>query len=207
MESIAVKNGSINISSFNLSGNNRTKESFVKSEFLEVLESTNLKDLYANATRAAANLKSIGAFDYCDIDLATTPAKEGAYDVRINVNIKEKQIPFLKLETYLRRGALVSDIGCEALGALRNPFGYGEVISLSVGGSTALSRDVDIKINIPNATKYRNSAFIHARSAQENLYFFQSFHQKINAINASSSTRDNRHEVSLDHCLIIHDQI
>lgn len=189
-----VKNESLKIV-----GNEKTKRKFIESEFKESLESGTIKELHKNLVEATSRLKTLGVYSFVDTELIILDENTA----EITINLKEKGIPTLKVESNLRKGTVVNDIHGEIKGALRNPIGYGEMISLSMAGSNTGSTDALFQVNVPNLLDafYRSSLNFTLKSSDEYSGPQVSYHQNQQSCLLQLTSRNERHKLGYEFAL------
>lgn len=122
-------------------------------------------------------------------------AEGDEFSTDLAVKVHEKSVPFLKMESYVRTGKSSSEIGAEIQGALRNPFGHGEVIKISAGKSSNGARDFLLSANIPNISRDRGDLIASVKVSEEDNSSFVSFQQKIESIGVEYISRNGHHRV------------
>eukprot|EP01041_Mallomonas_annulata_P000862 gene862-1683_t len=198
---ILLKDLPVIIESIKINGNNRTRKDYIESELSECLNSTHIKQLHSNLSQATARLRSLGVYDYVDIDLEIISSDQKQYKTNLTINIKEKGIPFLKMDTFVRKGAIISDIGGELQGSLRNPLGYGESAKILIGTSSTGSKDFQLQLQTPIISSFRNSLHVTIKSAEENPALFTSYKQLNKSLEVSSTSRNRCHKFSYEYSL------
>jgi len=102
LSTVLIKNLPVKVESVKITGIERTRESFIKTELEDAVASTNMRDLNHKLNVAAMKLKSLGVFDAVDIQLNTESTVNGFYVANVGVTIREKIVPTMKvLEFYL----------------------------------------------------------------------------------------------------------
>ncbi len=126
-------------------GNCRTKLSFLETEFREVLDQKitdgkNSSETNHRLAQIVGRLRDQGNFDAVHLNLVLNSALSDQstttdyLNAHIELELKEKSIPFLKLESYIKTkgsngvaavtgSSIGSDVGIEVQAALRNPLG------------------------------------------------------------------------------------
>lgn len=194
---------SVNVKQVQVSGNERLRLSYFEGELSDVVTKSTSTDDLAEKLRLAYNrLHKTDLFESVKIDVVDyrDPALSGSHvqgdheedslPVTVKVSVKEKNLTFLKMESYVRTANTPSgNMGCEVNGTLRSPFGYGELIQLTVGKSSAGSQQSAITASIPSIKMpFMAQAFprldmvMDLRAFNEDSSYFTSFHQRTNAL-------------------------
>ena len=117
-------NQSVNISEIRISGNNKTTLSYFQAEFDKQFENvSNISTLNNKLHLVTTKLQNSGLFDAVEVHLVINSEINSCYQTSIQINVKEKGIPFLKLQSYVTTDLGINSIGFELQAALRNPFG------------------------------------------------------------------------------------
>jgi len=196
--SLLLKNLPVSVEEVAISGNKRTKKSYIEAELLESINSKTVQELHSNLEIVAARLQLLGVYDSVDINLEVVNSTPERYATKVKVQLKEKGIPFCKMETFLRKGTVIKDIGCELQSAIRNPYGYGESTKLSFTTSSSGSNELLLHAHTPIISSLRNSLDIKMKCAEENLSSYTSFKQDLKSVKVRSFSRDRRHSLSYE---------
>jgi outer membrane protein assembly factor BamA len=109
--------------------------------------------------------------------------------------LKEKGIPFLKAEGYMKTGQ-ENDLGVEIVGALRSPTGNGEIIKIgSINKPTG--QEYLFNLTIPHLFERNGPFLLTAKSSEENTFFHSSFKQ-----HCTSLTAEYYHDQRRQHQII-----
>lgn len=175
-------------------GNERTKTYFFESELKTVLnQKLPLEKLKSELNTITQRLESSGLFDSVNIDLIVHKVANNApeFDADLHVSVREKGIPFLKVESYVKSRTAGgntpgSEIGGEIQGCLRNPLGLGDVHRVSMArNSTGASRDFLLSSHVPHVLNSHNRNAhldVTLKSSEEDNSYFLYFNQKIHSL-------------------------
>lgn len=185
-----------------VSGNERMKLQYFRNELKELDGFRgNAAYLKEQIAVAQSKLSSAGLFD--EVEVQVLPLDKN--DVRMEVKVKEKGIPFLKIESNVKtNNGLSNDVGFEVQGALRSPFGLGEFVRLTLGSGSSGSKDNSLVATAPfyiNNRQYRGH--ISVKSSSENNSYYLSYKQKFSNILAMLETVGGPSSHSLS-CEIAH---
>ena len=192
----------VHVRSISVSGNARMKLQYFQNELKELDRFRgNPSKLREQISIAQSRLTSTGLFD--EVEIKVVPLD--SYDVQMEVMVKEKGIPFLKIESNVKANSgLSNDVGFEVQGALRSPLGLGEFVRLTVGSGSSGSQNNSLVATAPlyiNDKPYRGH--ISLRSSSENNSYYLSYKQKISNILAMIETVGGRSNHSFS-CEIAH---
>jgi outer membrane protein assembly factor BamA len=104
--------------------------------------------------------------------------------------VKEKGITFLKVGT---ETGFDSDAQFELQGALRNPFGYGEIIKLSSATTMQKAKEYMFGLYVPNVGVNKLDLNISAKSRTDSQVYYTSVKNEIDSILLELSTPDRKH--------------
>ncbi len=107
--------------------------------------------------------------------------------------MKEKGVPFLRTQTYIKAGK-ESDSGVELVGALRNPTGNGETIKIGTVGKAAGGQEYLFNLTVPHIGDTSGPFLLTLKSSEENQNYYSSFKQHI-----TSLTAEYTHDVQAKH--------
>jgi outer membrane protein assembly factor BamA len=195
-------------------GNNRTRLSFFEAELKEVIsKKLTIPLLKAELDKVVSRLQSRGLFEYANLDLVlkevlTDSNSNDNFLADIKITIKEKGIPFIKAETYVKSKTSGSEVGCEVQGALRNIFGCGDVHRISIGtNSSGESKDLLFSSNYPHtisSDQYTGQLDITLKSTEEDNSSFLGFKQITRGLNIDLSSherhnnkRENKYQIEI----------
>lgn len=162
------------------SSSRRTQDAYFEREFGRVLgRSLSLAALDAELKQAYTNLIASGNFEVVDMKVDVDRAGSGPLTSHLHLFVKEKGVPYLKLESFVQSSgkASGSDVGLAIQGALRNPFGYGESFQLSVGGSSQGSKDNVVSARFPHTFIRDHILQVSGKTVESNTSYFTSFNQ------------------------------
>lgn len=203
MDKLALfdSNASVDVKGIEVSGNNRTRLGYFAAELAPPInESKTLKELYANLYKATDRMLARNIFDNVDTNVEIDSLSKDRYTATIKVDVQEKGVPFMKMSSYVSQGRS-SDVGFELQGALRNPFGNGEILKLASVTSQGGLREHSLSLNWPNVGPALGTLDISAKSGQENQSYFTSYKQDTNSLQVEYSSRDGRQRVSAEYSL------
>lgn len=94
-----VMSEAISIESFQVSGNHRTRHSFVEDAFGEAVKAEHIHQLYSSLQKATSRLESLGIFSYVDAKIVVLQSNGNSipHVVKVVVDMKEKNVPYLKV--------------------------------------------------------------------------------------------------------------
>jgi len=164
-----TENSQIEVSKIVVVGNDRTKLDYFQHELNNQLHSVYstrtapnsfrlpFSILHSNLNTFTNRLISTDLFEACDtnIQIDTFKAEENKYEATVKITVREKGIPFLRTQSYVRAGK-ESEIGAEFTGALRNPLGYGDNWKLSTIAKHQGSREFAASIVFPHISNTPN---------------------------------------------------
>lgn len=177
-----------------IQGNERTKNYYFESELKTVLnQKLPLEKLKIELNTITNRLENTGMFESVNINLVINKFESSTsyFDADVVISVREKGIPFLKVESYVKSHAAGSsapgsEVGAEIQGCLRNPLGFGDMHRISVArNSTGASRDYLLASHIPNILSTRNRVGgldVTLKSSEENNSFFLYYNQKIHSL-------------------------
>jgi hypothetical protein len=191
----------VEIKDVKILGNRRTKDSFFSSEFKSSFEKKNLHDLHASLCKVTDKLLGSNLFDLVDVHLKVDSVEKEKYICNLEISIKEKSIPTLTMQSYVKTGA-INDVGFELQGALRNPTGYGEVFKLSSTTSNTGSHEFNSNLSIPNRgfeDNFTGDLNISFKSAVDNQHLHaSSFKQNISSFLVDFITNNKKHQITAE---------
>ena len=119
----------------------------------------------------------------------------------MKITLKEKGIPFLRAQTFIKAGA-ESDSGVELMGALRNPTGYGETIKVGTVGKPAGGQEYVLNATIPHIADINGPLSLTLKSSEENQSYFSSFKQHMTSLLAEY-THDplGKHQITAEYSI------
>jgi len=112
MSLVLFKNVPVSVKNVVINGNERTRDTFIKSELKESMESTNMRELYSNLSKVTSNMRSLGIYESLELNVETCKGDGGSYDVDLVVNMKEKGIPMLKVSIFSLIACLCFNLQC-----------------------------------------------------------------------------------------------
>ena len=179
----------VETNSVSVTGNQRTQQGFFAKELSEVTETKTIDAMHSALQRAVDRLKGYGIFDavHAEIAVNDTDLAHNKYRVDVRVQVKEKRVATLKLESYVKAGSTaVGDVGIEAQGALRNPFGFGETARVSVNRTNVGSEEFGLVVSAPFPSPLLRDVTASARHSQDNLSAFTGYVQQQSTLSVSS---------------------
>ena len=194
----------VNINKIEITGNNRTKPVYFENELKNILLLNNSKDnkdkdkltlylLHLELQKSISRLKEQGIFDSVNMNIDIKDihkdnlSQKHTYNSIININIKEKSIPFLKLETYIKShlsSTSSSEVGMEVQGAIRNILGLGDIYKFTIGTNPyGNNKDYLLSMSIPhifnhillspiNRYRYRTQLETSLKSSMHDMTYF-----------------------------------
>jgi outer membrane protein assembly factor BamA len=175
--------------------------SFFDAEFNDLKKSgVTLQETVNGLHEKTQQLLSTDMFEAVDTNLVIISQQNGKILADVNVNVKEKGIPFLNVASYVKAGAS-AEAGFEVRGALRNPIGYGETFRLSNVTTQTGAREYQAAVSIPNVGPQRFNLNITARSATEDQSYYTSFKQQVDGVAVELNTRDGTHQLVAEYAL------
>ena len=180
----------VETTSISVSGSSRTQQSFFNKELSEAAEAKTIDAMHSALQRAVDRLKGYGIFDavHAEISVDDSDLAHNKYRADVRVQVKEKRVATLKLESYVKAGTTaVGDVGMEAQGALRNPFGFGETARVSVNRTSVGSEEYSLSVSAPFPAPFLRDMTASIRSAQDNLSLYTGFVQQQSAFSVSST--------------------
>ena len=184
-------------------GNNRTRTSFFESEVDALLsQSLPLEKLSHELQGLSASLQSRGIFEAVNVDLVLKDVNQDSnnFVADIHIDVIEKGIPSIKVETYVRsRSTSSNEIGCAAQGILRNPFGAGDFHKISISNnSSGEAQDISLSSHVPyfippNSSFFKKTGGIGTldaslSSAEVDNSYYLSYKQRVNSLSIDLST-------------------
>jgi outer membrane protein assembly factor BamA len=215
----------VTIDKITVSGNQRTKVEYFERELEDVKRSRDKKvdivGFYQSLQKATSDMQNQDIFEAVHVNVDTRLSPKGdQHHVDVQVNVKEKGIPFLKAESSVKSSLSSSSasLNAEVLAALRNPFGYGEVLKMSLGSNnptTFQPAERYVSVYVPKAFrvppptqpdyKYADTLLhrpydvqVSAKINDENSAYFLGFKQRTEALLAELRTRDGNHRFELE---------
>lgn len=112
----------IKVSAILIKGNGRTKEVYFQNEFSDSVHCQNVGELHEHLSFVTQNLQQSGLFEAVQTNIkvgsrtsggghvnsyggiAGGPTESSAYDITVDVTVKEVGIPQLKMESYIQTG-------------------------------------------------------------------------------------------------------
>ena len=205
----------VNINKIEITGNNRTKPIYFENELKNILLLNNSKDnkdkdkltlylLHLELQKSISRLKEQGIFDSVNMNIDIKDihkdniTQKHTYNSIININIKEKSIPFLKLETYIKShlsSTSSSEVGMEVQGAIRNILGLGDIYKFTIGTNPyGNNKDYLLSMSIPhifnhillspiNRYQYRTQLETSLKSSMHDMTYFLGYKSHINSFN------------------------
>lgn len=191
-----------NVVNYFLGLNNSTeKEANVESNIVRsnIKQRHGLTELDKKLRQVYKNLEHSGLYDLVDMNLQVTPpSSNDLFGGNIAIFIKEKGVPVLKMESFVQTGKS-NEVGVEMAGTLRNPFGYGERITLSLGGNVnGVKRDNTLLINIHHAVTTGSKLNITGRMSEDNNSFYTSYQHIHKALFLDYISQDKRQNITTE---------
>ena len=90
-------NPSISISSFEVSGNQKTQLALFENEFAESCKSKKFRDLESKLYHAVNRMKEMDIFSSMDAQVKVLSEEQGHTNIAVTIVVKEKNIPSLKV--------------------------------------------------------------------------------------------------------------
>jgi outer membrane protein assembly factor BamA len=194
-------NAEVTLKKVTVAGNSRTSLSFFDAEFNDLKKSgVTLQETVNGLHQKTQQLLSTDMFEAVDTNLVVLSQENGKVVADVNVNVKEKGIPFLNVASYVKAGAS-AEAGFEVRGALRNPIGYGETVRLSNVTTQTGAREYQAAVSIPNVGPQRFNLNVTARSATEDQSYYTSFKQQVDGVTVELNTRDGMHQLVAEYAL------
>ncbi len=191
----------VEVSGVVISGNDRTKLSFFDAELSGAINSAqNLQELHINLLKTTDRLLQKNLFDVVDTNIDIHSLSGNKYTATVKLNVKEKGVPFLKAQSYVKTGNS-TDVGFELEGALRSPTGHGEVFRVNSLTSPGGMQEYSTSLSVPNVSNDLGTLDITARSGLENQSYFTSFKQSTNAVTVDYTSRNNLHRLTAEYAL------
>lgn len=191
----------VDVKKITVAGNDRTSLSFFSAELGDLsTKGITIAQAANKISQKAEKLLSTDIFDAVDANLVVSPGENGGWDGELRLNVKEKQIPTLSVNTYMISGG-TSEIGCEIQTSLRNPIGFGEIFKLSNVATQSGGREYLAKVSIPNVGPQRLNMNLIARSSAENQPFYTSINNHLDSVSLELSSLDHRHQLTAEYAL------
>jgi hypothetical protein len=191
-----------------LVGCERTNEGFFTNEVEGIVKnSRNVHELAHNLEAARARMHRMNIFESLNAKMHVGPAargsKGGKQDVSITFEVKEKGIPFLNMQTFVKAGSTAgSDVGFELQGALRNTTGHGEIFSVSTQKTETGSMELTSQLTVPNVSPDRGTGILSYKVAEDTRNaHFTGYKQQSQAVQAEYQSRSGRHNVTMEYAL------
>jgi outer membrane protein assembly factor BamA len=195
----------IDIPSINIHGNSRTSLSFFENELYRVKQCKTLNELHHEMHVVTQRFQSLDLFDYVDASIKVLPQHQisfagagGGAKVIVDIDLKEKKVPMLKLETYVKNSSSGSDVGCEAQGIFRNSLGLGDIFRLSAGKNSFGANEIEANFTLPSVNFNRASLNTKLRVSEDDFSSIGSFYKKNRQVVAELTSFDKSHRLSLD---------
>lgn len=182
------------IDEITVAGNSRTSLSFFKAELNEFNQSKTLHESSIALEKFTDRLLNLDMFEAVDTNLHITSEANEIYHSGLIINVKEKDIPTLNMQSYIKSG-LGSEIGFELQGALRNPLGFGEKVKFTSNSNHVGSKQYLCSLSCPNVGPMRAEMVVALKSMDENQSTYTSFKQKINSLSVELTSRDHVHQI------------
>ena len=183
------------VDSVQLSGSERTRNTFIESELKPVLaQNLPLNQFKYELDNAIHRLQVTGLYNYINVDLNVKNVDENqCFRTDMTIHLKEKKIPYLKFETYVKANsaaAIANEVGCEVVGALRSPLGYGDMHKLSYStNSSGGFKEYQLSSHFPHfyastteSSHNSKNLDITLRSAEDDNSYFLKYKQNINSL-------------------------
>lgn len=178
-----------------VTGSERTKSSFIESELKPILaQNLPLHQFKCELDNAIHRLKDKGLYSYVNVDLNIKNVDENqCFHTDMKISLKEKRIPYLKFETYVKAkstSAVANEVGCEVVGALRNPLGYGDMYKLSYStNSSGGLKEYQLSSHFPHfyastveSSHNSKNLDITLRSAEDDNSYFLKYKQNVKSL-------------------------
>jgi outer membrane protein assembly factor BamA len=179
----------------------RTQDAYFERQLESVLhQRLPLQLLDAELRKVYTNLISSGNFEVVNMKLEVDKDSGGPYNSHLHIFVKEKGMPFLKLESFVQSSgkAAGNDVGLAAQGALRNPFGYGESFQLSIGGSSQGTKDNVISARFPHTFIRDHILQVSGKTLESNTAYYTSFNQKSYSLFGDLFSKDLQRNLSAE---------
>lgn len=194
----------VSIKSISIAGNTRTKQVFFERELSDVNSAQTINQLHSRLETSVERMKSYGIFDavHANIDIVSADVLGNKYEALLEVHVKEKNIPQLKIETYVKSGKQGSgEYGVEIQGLVRNPLGFGEVLSVSAIPTGSGSREHYICMRAPFPAPFLNDVTLTAKSLADNMSVFTGYHRKETGLTIAANLHTRLLESVLGHSI------
>ena len=179
-----------------ITGCDRTKTSYIESELKPILyQNLPLYQFKNELDCSISRLQSSGHYQYihADLNIKKFDDDDNNFHSDININLKEKSVPYLKFETYVKAkssSGVSNEVGCEIVGALRNPLGTGDMHKVSYStNSSGGSREYQISSHFPHAlaltsdnSYYSKNLDITLKSSEDDNSYFLKYKQKLSSL-------------------------
>ena len=111
------------VDSVQLSGSERTRNTFIESELKPVLaQNLPLNQFKYELDNAIHRLQVTGLYNYINVDLNVKNVDENqCFRTDMTIHLKEKKIPYLKFETYVKAKSAAAPVPVCHVTAATNP--------------------------------------------------------------------------------------
>jgi outer membrane protein insertion porin family len=168
----------VNVKSVQIVGNDRTRQDFFDKELSDALSALTIDQLHDKLDIAVKRMQSYEIYDSVHAHIEHSVTGNNTYSADIHLKIKELGITTLKLNSYVKTGLhAIGMVGVEASGALRNPYGFGEVSRLSATTSHSGSKEYLASLTVPFPAPLFQSVSINAKESHDNQTRFAGFSQ------------------------------
>jgi outer membrane protein assembly factor BamA len=209
----------VTVDSVVVSGNQRTKIHYFEKELQDAIhEKEDIIDLYRSLQRSIGEMQQQEIFDAIHVNVnARVDEKAEVCRTDIKVSVKEKGIPVLRAESYVRTSGTTASgsLNAELQGALRNGLGYGEVVRLSLGSNQTTAfqpAEKYLSLFLPKVVSLRKNpehkyldVFFRpydfqgcAKISEENSSYFVGFKQRTEALLSEFRSRDGHHRFEIE---------
>ena len=176
---------------------------------LEAVDASNFESIEELGSKVGAALDALqetGLFDKVDGSLVVPPiynmhGQEIGGDIRnveVHLKVKEKGIPFVEMGTYVQSKSGTAKAAEESFkldGALRSPFGFGEMARVSLSTGRRGTRDISVNFSLPHVGKGLYVLNLKGALSEEDKTYYQSYRVESMSLLAELLSRNGKHRL------------
>jgi hypothetical protein len=181
-----------------ITGNNRTKQQFIKEELSAALQnSTTVKQVNENLLSSLSNLHSYEIFNNASYRLDLSDRFEHC---NVNLIVEEKQ-PF-SLGTKVTQDFHTGEQIVEAKATVKNVFGEAERVDLAASYGNLQSNSFNLTFTKPKLFKYQNKSYqgaFNLFSQMQHYTQFASFSEKQRGFHSILTDSTGNHQINYEY--------